>query len=268
MPSTSAAGPPDPSADLSTVLGKAVTILRSFGPEDHVLSLAELVRRTGLHKATVHRLARELVATRLLDRLPDGYRLSGGLFELGMRASVERSLIEVAMPFLQDLSVRTRETVHLGVRDGLDVVYVAKVGGHGQVATQTRIGGRMPLHCTGLGKVLLAHAGRNEQRAVLTGPLVSRTRHTVVAAGLLRRQLRRIAETGTGFDFEESSLGVCCVAAPVLGADGRAQAALSVTGPTARFRPEQHADVVRAAAAALGATLIRRDSVRGPSPTS
>ncbi|MER6584009.1 helix-turn-helix domain-containing protein, partial [Nonomuraea sp. NPDC001023] len=109
-------------ADLDTVLGKAVTILRAFRPDDRVVSLAELVRRTGLHKATVHRLSGDLVANRLLDRADGGYRLSRGLFELGMLASLERSLLELAMPFLQDLYERTHETVHLGVREGHDVV--------------------------------------------------------------------------------------------------------------------------------------------------
>lgn len=119
-------------ANLDTVLGKAVTILRAFRPDDHAVPLATLVARTGLHKATVHRLAGELVANRLLDRVEGGYRLSGGLFELGMLASLERSLLEMAMPFLQDLYERTHETVHLGVRDGHDVVYIAKIGGHRQ----------------------------------------------------------------------------------------------------------------------------------------
>jgi len=101
-----------------TALGKAVALLRAFRADDQVLPLAELVRRTGLHKATTHRVARELVENRLLDRVGTGYRLSCGPFELGMRVSVERSLMELAMPFLQDLYERTHETIHLGVREG------------------------------------------------------------------------------------------------------------------------------------------------------
>ncbi|MBO0842624.1 MAG: helix-turn-helix domain-containing protein, partial [Nocardioides sp.] len=102
---------------LDTVLGKAVAILQAFTVDDVELPLAELVRRTKLPKATVHRIAGDLVGLHLLDRTSLGYRLSGALFELGMRASVERSLLELAMPFLQDLYERTHETVHLGVRE-------------------------------------------------------------------------------------------------------------------------------------------------------
>lgn len=249
-------------ANLDTVLGKAVTILRSFRPEDQVLPLAELVRRTELHKATVHRLAGELVANRLLDRVDSGYRLSGGLFELGMRASLERSLLEMAMPFLQDLYERTHETVHLGVRDGHDVVYVAKIGGHRQAKSPSRTGGRIPLHCSAIGKTLLAYSDPELQREVLSAPMTRRTAHTVVAPGILRKQLTKVVETGVAFEREESALGITCVAAPVLGRDDEPVAAISVTGPTNRFRPELHVSAVRAAAASLGSTFVRRDLLR------
>ncbi len=248
-----------------TVLGKAVAILRAFRPEDQVLPLAELVRRTGLHKATVHRLAGALVTHRLLDRVPGpaaGYRLSGGLFELGMMASLERSLLEMAMPFLQDLFERTHETVHLGVRDGTEVVYVAKIGGHRQASSPSRTGGRLPMHCTAIGKALLAWSPPDLQLEVLRAPMERRTPHTIVAPGRLRAQLVRALEAGVTYEREESAPGLVCVAAPVLDADNHAIAAISVTGPSTRFRPEQHASAVRAAAEGLGSTLARRDQVR------
>lgn len=247
----------DENAGLDTVLGKAVTMLRAFRVEDQAVPLAELVRRTGLHKATVHRLAGELVANRLLDRVDGGYRLSGGLFELGMRASVERSLLEVAMPFLQDLYERTHETVHLGVREGHEVVYIAKIGGHRQARAPSRAGGRMPLHCTAIGKALLAHSDPALRREVLSAPLERRTPHTIVAPGLLRRQLTQVTESGVAFEHEESAPGLNCVAAPVFGAGDGLLAAVSITGPTSRFRPEAHVAPIRAATAALTATLTR-----------
>ncbi len=253
----------DENAGLDTVLGKAVAILRAFRVEDQAVSLAELVRRTGLHKATVHRLCSELVANRLLDRVTGGYRLSGGLFELGMRASVERSLLEVAMPFLQDLYERTHETVHLGVREGHEVVYIAKIGGHRQARAPSRAGGRMPLHCTAIGKALLAHSDPPLSLEVLSAPLERRTPHTIVAPGLLRRQLAQVAETGVAFEHEESAAGINCVAAPVFGPGDELLAAISITGPTSRFRPEAHVAPVRSATTALSATLTRLHRQRG-----
>lgn len=245
--------------ETDTAVGKAVAILRAFGVDDRLLPLAELVRRTELPKPTVYRVAAELVRHRLLEKTEHGYRLAGGLFELGMRAATERTLLEVAMPFLQELYERTHETVHLGVQEGTEVVYVAKIGGHRQARSPSRTGGRMPMHCTAIGKALLAHADSDVRRTVLTGPLERRTPHTVVAPGLLQQQLDKVLETGVAFEREESTPGLVCVAAPILEEDGRtALAAISITGPVGRFRPEPQVAALRAAAAALGSTLTRR----------
>ncbi|MFI5958845.1 IclR family transcriptional regulator [Cryptosporangium sp. NPDC051539] len=247
--------------ELDSVLGKAMALLRCFTLDEPVLSLAELARRTGLPKASAHRVARDLVHHRLLDRDEQGYRLSGGLFELGMLASVERQLLELAMPFLQDLYERTHETVHLGVREGHEVVYVAKLAGHRQAQSPSRTGGRMPLHCTAIGKALLAHAPPELRREVLGGALERHTPHTVIAPGLLKRQLDAVVEKGVAFEREESRLGLLCVAAPILDEQGGAAlAAISITGPVGRFRPETQADAVRAAAAALRSVRARSRS--------
>ena len=243
-------------ATTETVLGKTMAILTAFTAEDRVLTLAELTRRTRLHKATTHRLCRELVEHRLLDKAGGGYRLSLGLFELGMRASEGRSLAELAIPFLQDLYERTHETVHLGVRHSFEVVYVVKIGGHRPVRSPSRLGGRMPMHCTAIGKVLLANSEPEVVRQVLAGPLERRTPHTIVAPGMLQRQLQTIVEQGVAFEHEESAPGVVCVAAPVFDADDRAVAAMSITGQSGRFRPEQHAVALRAAAAAMAVALV------------
>lgn len=245
--------------DLDTVLGKAMAILRAFRIDDRLLPLAELVRRTGLPKGTVHRVAKDLVRHRLLEKTDHGYRLAGGLFELGMRAGAERTLLEHATPFLQDLYERTHETVHLGVREGTEVVYIAKIGGHRQARSPSRTGGRMPMHCTAIGKVLLAHTDTRTRAAVLAGPLPRRTPHTIVAPGLLEQQLTRVLETGIAYEREESTLGLLCVAAPVLDADGHtAVAAISVTGPVGRFHPETHEATVRTTAVALASAISRR----------
>ena len=251
------------SPDRSTVLGKVLVVLHAFRADDDVVSLAELGRRTELPKTTLHRVAADLVQARLLDKLDGGYRLGGQLFELGMRASVERGLLEVAIPFMQDLYERTHETVHLGIREGIEVVYVEKIGGHRQAATPSRVGGRMPLYCTGLGKALLAYAPHDVLEQVVAAGLRRLTPRTIIAPGLLRNELRRVVREGVAFEYEESAAGIVCVAAPVRGADDQAIAAVSVTGPVNRFRPEQHATSVRAAADGMAATLARRRALAG-----
>jgi DNA-binding IclR family transcriptional regulator len=247
--------------DRATVLGKVLTVLHAFRPDDDDLPLAELGRRTGLPKGTLHRIASDLVQARLLDRVDGRYRLGGQLFELGMRASVERGLLEVAIPFMQDLYERTHETVHLGLREGTEVVYVGKIGGHRQASAPSRVGGRMPLYCTALGKTLLAFSAKEVLEQTVAAGLERRTPRTIVAPGLLRNELAKVVRAGVAFEHEESTVGITCVAAPVRDADERAIAAISVTGPVTRFRPEQHVSSVRAAADGVTATLARRRAI-------
>jgi|tagenome__1003787_1003787.scaffolds.fasta_scaffold20614988_2 DNA-binding IclR family transcriptional regulator len=251
---------PDAAPDLSTVLGKVVAVLFAFRMEDHGVPLAELARRTGIAKGTLHRVVGDLVEVRLLDRRDDGYRLSNRVFQLGMRASTERGLLEVATPFMEDLYERTHETVHLGVLDEDGVVYVAKIGGHRQADVPSRVGGRMPLHCTAIGKVLLAWSPPELFARVVGAGLQRRTPRTITATGLLRQQLERVLEAGVAFEHEESAVGITCVAAPILDPFDQPVGAISVTGPVHRFRAEAAATSVRAAAAGVGSILARRST--------
>ncbi|MCR3751480.1 IclR family transcriptional regulator [Lentzea californiensis] len=242
----------------NTLLGKVMSVLNAFGADDDELGFAELGRRTGLSKATLHRVLGDLAEVRLLDRGARGYRLGGHLFQLGIRASVERRLVEVSTPYLEDLYERTHETVHLGLLEGHEVVYATKIGGHRQASSPSRLGGRMPLHATAIGKALLAHASPSLRTEVLSAPLARLTPRTVVTPGMLRRQLATIRQTAVAYEFEESKVGLACVASPVLGHDGAVLAAVSVAGPTTRFDPRAHAASVHAAATGIALTLIRR----------
>ena len=248
--------------DPRSVLSKVMRVLHSFAVDDRSVTLAELASRTELPKGTLHRVCNDLVTARLLDRASDGYRLGGHLFELGMRASVERGLVDVATPFMEDLYELTHETVHLGVREASEVMYVAKIGGHRQATVPSRVGGRQPLHCTAIGKILLAHAPSELVDAYLSGHLQRRTPRTIVAPGLLRQQLEQIRGTGIAYEYEESAVGIVCAAGPVLDLDHGVAAALSVTGPVTRFDPKRHVNAVRAAAAGVQTTLARHASLR------
>jgi DNA-binding IclR family transcriptional regulator len=138
------------------------------------------------------------------------------------------------------------------------VVYVGKIGGHRQAKTPSRVGGRMPLHCTALGKTLLAYSPKSVLAQTVEAGLARKTPRTIVAPGLLRDELRKVVRAGVAFEHEESAVGIVCVAAAVRGPEETALAAISVTGPVTRFRPEQHVSSVRAAADGVTATLARR----------
>ncbi|QCC77189.1 IclR family transcriptional regulator domain-containing protein [Nocardioides daphniae] len=124
----------------------------------------------------------------------------------------------------------------------------------------SRTGGRMPMRCTAIGKVLLAHSEPALVQEVLSGPLERRTLHTIVAPGLLRRQLLGVLENGVAFEREESTVGLTCVAAPVTVSGAPVSLAISVTGPVGRFRPDAYVAAVRAAGAGLGSVLSRHAS--------
>jgi DNA-binding IclR family transcriptional regulator len=201
--------------------------LETFDAAHRKLTLSEIARRSGLPLSTTHRLVAELVAWRALDRDRDGgYRVGLRLWELGQLAP--GSLRDAARPWMQELFDTTRENVHLAVRAGTDVLYVDKIYGPSAVPTVSRVGGRLPMHPTGVGKVLLAYTPAWFARAYLERPLARPTRYTIAEPGRLWRELATVRERGWATTCEEMRLGSCSIAAPVRDRDGRVTAAVGV----------------------------------------
>ncbi|MFJ9380749.1 IclR family transcriptional regulator [Streptomyces sp. NPDC101455] len=241
------------------MLDKATVIIESFKPSGGLYRLSELSERTGLPKPTVHRLSADLVRLGWLERVGPRYRLGAKLFELGSLVPHRLDLREAALPFLQDLFEATRETVHLGVRDGMDVVYLERIHGHEALNLPSRIGGSLPLTCTSVGKALLAFSGAELTEEVLSGPLPRLTAHSITDPTRLRRELEKTRVSGLAYEEQEAALGVSCIAAPVF-AEGNSVAALSVAVPRSRFSPAQLAPAVRTAA--LGLSRVLREGGR------
>lgn len=242
-----------------SVLCKVRLILEAFLPEEDALTLAELTRRSGVPKPSVYRISQELIAWGVLERYGCGYRLGMRLFELGQLVPRQRMLREVAHPFLEELARTTQETVHCAVRDGHEVLYVEKLGGHRLVGRPSRTGGRMPLHCTATGKVLLAYAPTAVSQTVLTQPLPRLTSRTVVAPARLRSELASIRLAGYAVESEETRLGYLSVAAPVIDGNRCVRAAVSVTAPTARTKVDKLVAAVRGAADQISARLAQEE---------
>ena len=141
-----------------SVISKVVALLDAFTPASPELSLNELAALTGLPVSTTYRLASELVAWGGLERVEGGgYRIGLRLWEIGSLAPRGETLREVALPFMHDLYEATHENVHLAVLDGTEALYVEKLSGRRAMPVRTRRGGRLPLHATAVGKVLLAY---------------------------------------------------------------------------------------------------------------
>jgi DNA-binding IclR family transcriptional regulator len=208
------------SGDAESVLARAVRILDAFGPDERALRVSEIATRARLHVATASRLVAELVDHGLLARDADRrVRVGVRLWELASRASPTLSLREAAMPFLEDVHAVVGHHAQIGVLDGTDVLFVERLSAPGAVINYTRIAGRLPLHASSSGLVLLAHAPHELREQVLAGPFHRYTAHTITTAERLRQVLADIRRDGYAYCpgyIHEDALGV---AVPVR--DGR-----------------------------------------------
>ena len=245
----------------ATVVGKFVGILECFDAGQATLSLAEIARRTGFPKSTVHRHVHAMVEWGALERTYGEYRIGLRLFEIGSGAQRYMTIREAAQPFMQELLLKTRQTVHLGILDGGDVLYLDKIRSRQAPATISRAGGRLPATCTALGKSLLAAAAPSDREAALEVDLQRLTRRSIARRSTLLQDLERTAERGYAIDREEAILGLNCVAAAVLNPRGRPIAALSISVPTSDTDPEGMNQAVRAAAGGLANALLRMSYV-------
>jgi DNA-binding IclR family transcriptional regulator len=242
-----------------SVISKAVSLFDAFSPANPELSLSELARGTGLPLSTTYRLASELVQWGGLEKVDGGgYRIGLRLWEIGALAPRGETLRDVALPFMQDLYEATRENVHLAILDGHEALYIEKITGRRAVDVKSRRGGRLPLHATGVGKVLLAHAAPELLAHVVEAGLKRYTPYTIIVAGRLQQSLKEVRRTGLAFAREEMTLGSVSVASPVFDAERTAVAALAVVKRTSRDDLRTLAPAVRTAAISVSRALQER----------
>ena len=234
---------------------EALQLLDAFRGAGPTLGVSEIARRAGVPKSTAFRLLAHLEQGGYVERDGRDYCLGRHLFELGNSVPLcrPRGLRSVAAPHLGQLFARVQKVVHLAVLEGTEVVYVEKIHGPDTVQVATSVGGRMPAGCSSLGKAMLAFSDPDVIRGVLDGGLTRRTRYSVADPSRFLRELGRVRQDGVAYDREEVQLGLACVAAPVLGPDGRAVAAVSVSSQALRFSPQAVAAEVRRTAAAITA---------------
>jgi DNA-binding IclR family transcriptional regulator len=238
----------------SAVIDRISLVLDSFeGPGG--LTRAQIVRRTGLRRSSVHRMLERLVQLRWLRRSGRDYELGMRLVELGSLAVHQDRLVRAASPLLGELHRATGLVVHLAVLDGPDVVYLEKIGDRMVSAIPTRVGGRQPAHCTAVGKAIVAD--RDEDAAV--DLQARKTRYSISSSCQLAVELTKVRAHGIAFEREESLLGFGCVAAPI-GSPGEAVAAVSVCGPMSRLMFDQRL----AAPVRMTAMSIWRNVEGGP----
>jgi DNA-binding IclR family transcriptional regulator len=236
------------SADASnSVIGKVRLIIDAFGPDDDSLSLSELSRRTGISKASVHRLARELLDWGVLERNEFEYQLGIHLYEIGSRVPRIRVLRDNVRPFMADLHSATHETVHLAVLAGLEVLFVERANGYRQSPRQSRFAGRTHLHCSATGKVLMAFGSDELLDQVAHRAMPRMTRFTITSPRTLAGQVEQVRQDGFAIEREETALGYMSIAVPLFTGETTAVGALSITAPTYRADATRYLKALQAA---------------------
>ncbi|GHJ26683.1 hypothetical protein TPA0910_11160 [Streptomyces hygroscopicus subsp. sporocinereus] len=212
-----------------SVSQRLLAVLDTFDVAHPALTLTEVATRSGLPVSTARRLINELRAWGGLERLGDGrYHIGMRLWTVGALAPRQRGLREAALPYMHDLFQATQENIQLTVLEGTQALCIEKISSTKAVPTLTHIGGRLPLHATGVGKALLAFSGEELFSSVTEAGLARMTPHTITQPGRLAAALAEVRTSHVAYSYEEMTLGAVSVAAPVLGLNGRVLAALGI----------------------------------------
>ena len=257
-PGDAAAGAPTGTQTLTR--GLAVMQAVANGARD----LKQISQMLGTTRSTTHRLANCLVQERYLRFTPNaGYVLGPKLIELGFQARDEVSLSVVARPYLEQLAEQSGDTIHLALQDDDDVLYLDKIPGKKGLEMRSRVGHRMPIATTGVGKALMLGMREDEWKNLYQKRSATAGNH---ASGLLpkrswtefRDQMRGYVKGGYAFDLEDNEPSIRCVAAPIYDASHVIVAAISVSS-TLPYMPMKRMQsliaVVQAAAAGISSEL-------------
>lgn len=249
------------------VLDRAAGILQALADAPSALAPGEIAQRLSLHKSTIHRLLAALEQLGYIRKHPADGRFSLGLklFEFGSRAVATLNLHSYGQPLLDALVAETGETAHLCIMDDGHMVSVLIAESTRTVRTPATVGRRTPMHCTAVGKAMLAHVSDPIRDMVLAEyPRRARTRRTLVTRAAVMAELARVRARGYAVDDEEIEVGLRCIGAPVRNHSGLVIAAVSIAGPAFRLsrkRVPALARVVMTGAARLSADLGYRPAL-------
>ena len=220
------------------VLDKTFSILEILLQHGSSMQMTEISEKLGLYPSTTHRILDTLKHWGYIEQDPHTQKYQLGLkaLELGMAKLHQMDLAREATPYLKELVKQCNETVHLGVLEEGEVLYLAKEESSQTIRMISYVGKRAPLHCTALGKVLLAYLSAEERKKILGEKVLPRlTENTITDKMELEKELGKVREQGFALDREENEKDVRCVAAPIRNYQGEVIAALSISSPIFRI---------------------------------
>lgn len=226
---------------LNTSVEKAFKILDCFSITNQELGVTELAQKMGTNKSAVYRMLATMEALNVIQQNPENgrYRLGLKLFELAQKVPINQNFIAKARPHMEALAKQAGETAHLAIYKNQKVYFLDKVVGRHDLQINSQIGSEKAIHCTGLGKVMLAFGEPNYETIIKSLSLAAITKNTITKADKLINEIDKIKGQGFALDLEENEIGLVCVAAPVFNKRGQFIAAISTSGPSARFNEDE-----------------------------
>jgi IclR family transcriptional regulator, KDG regulon repressor len=226
---------------------RAADVLELFLTTSPELSVKDISEKLQLSKSTVHGIIKTLEHRGYLQQNPDDlkYKLGIKLFTLGNFFGKHLDIGNIARPIIRDLVNELNETVHLVTLQRDEVIYIEKVDGPRALTIYSHTGKRAPVHCTGVGKAILAHLSEKEaDRLLSTASLDAFTGYTMTDINEIKKQFVSIRETGYAVDDEEIELGLKCIAAPIFNHQGNVIASISCAAPKVRLNEEKLPKVI------------------------
>mgnify|MGYP006280243601 CR=1 FL=1 len=224
-------------SNLVKSVDKTLNILEKLVQSENSLGITEISNSLGLHKSTVHRLLSTL-EYRGYAKKDKNNRYSVGikLIEIGSKSLNKSDIRNEIKPYLEELKNETKETIHLGILDNYEVIYIDKVESPKTIRMYSSIGKRAPVHCTGLGKCLIAFSNQNYIDDFLQNTSLNKyTPNTITDKGKFRQHLSDIRVQGYSIDNEEHETDIRCISGPIFNHKGKILAAFSISGPANRM---------------------------------
>ena len=224
------------------VLDKSLFTLETLLQHSSSMSIMEISKKLKIYPSTIHRILDTLKHWGYVEQESNNqkYQLGLKVLELGMVKLHQMDLAREASPYLKELVNQCNETVHLGVLEDEEVLYLAKEESSQTIRMCSYVGKRASLHCTALGKVLLAHLPEGERKKILDKKELPRlTEKTITDKEELEKELNKVKKQGFALDREENEKDVRCIAAPIRNYQGKVIAALSISSPAYRTNIDQ-----------------------------
>ncbi|MEK4068198.1 IclR family transcriptional regulator [Peribacillus sp. FSL R5-0717] len=225
---------------------RALTIISLVSKRKEGIGVTELASNLDLNKSSIFRLLSTLVDHGFIEQNPETkkYRLGYKYLELSSMLLESIDLRTQAKPFLEELESHINEVIHLTVYDQGEVVYIEKLEGSETLRTHSQVGRRAPMHCTAVGKVILAHLPLNEIVDIIDKHgLPKHTEQTITDKESFFKELGKIRNEGIGREIEENEQGITCIAAPIFDNRKKITAAISISGPSIRMTEERLTEI-------------------------